>query len=185
MVRTLTLPILLLAAVPELCLGQGAQTSASQPAPATPQTQTASASAAPDDSNQPSANGSATPAKKVWTNEDIKSAGPRVSVVGDKRNQKYTMTKSADQATVNGYKTRLKKLQGQLDDVNKQLEAYKEFQQGKAVSQGGEDMSHGYSRTPVPQQISKLEDKKKNLESQMDELYDEARKKGIESGQLD
>ena len=121
--------------------------------------------------------------KKVWTNDDVKSAG-RVSVVGDKRNQKYTMTKPVDPATILKYRNSLEKLQVQLDDVNKQLKLYDDFSEGKPVSGGSRDMSHGYSRTPVDQQAAKLKEKKKQLEDQMDGLYEEARKKGIESGQL-
>jgi uncharacterized protein (UPF0335 family) len=36
----------------------------------------------------------------------------------------------------------------------------------------------------VDQQAAKLKEKKKQLEDQMDQLYEEARKKGIESGLL-
>jgi len=122
-------------------------------------------------------------AKKVWTNDDVKSAG-RVSVVGDKGNQKYTMTKPADPATIAKYLNSLQKLQVQLDDVNKQLKLYDDFAEGKPVSEGSRDTSHGYSRTPVNQQTAKLSAKKKQLEDQMDRLFEEARKKGIESGQL-
>jgi hypothetical protein len=113
----------------------------------------------------------------------MKGAGS-VSVVGDKRNQQYTMTKQADLATIAKYKSNLEKLEGQLDDVNKQLKAYAEFSEGKPVSEGGQDMGHGYSRVPVNQQTTKLLDKKKQLTDQIDQLYEEARKKGIESGQL-
>jgi hypothetical protein len=121
--------------------------------------------------------------KKVWTNDDVKSAGG-VSVVGDKGNQKYTMTKPADPAMIARYRNGLQKLQVQLDDVNNQLRLYGDFTEGKPVSEGSRDMSHGYSRTPVDQQAAKLTAKKKQLEDQMDGLYEEARKKGIESGQL-
>jgi hypothetical protein len=121
--------------------------------------------------------------KKVWTNDDVKSAGS-VSVVGDKGNQKYTMTKPADPATIAKYRNGLQKLQVQLDGVNKQLKLYDDFTEGKPVSEGSRDMSHGYSRTPVDQQTAKLRDKKKQLEDQINGLYEEARKKGIESGQL-
>jgi len=113
----------------------------------------------------------------------VKNAGG-VSVVGDKRNQKYTMTKQADEATVAKYRSNLQKLQSQLDDVNKQLQAFEDVAEGKPASEGGQDMSHGYSRVPVNQQTAKLLDKRKQLINQMDDLYDEARKKGIESGQL-
>lgn len=71
-----------------------------------------------------------------------------------------------------------------MDDVNKKLKLYGDFAEGKPVSENGRDMSHGVSRTPVDQQAAKLRDKKKQLEDQIDGLYEEARKKGIESGQL-
>ena len=106
--------------------------------------------------------------------------------MGDKRNQKYTMTpaKTADAGTVARIKQNLQKLQSQLDDVNKQLAAFKQFQDGEPVSEGGRDVSKGYSRTPVSQQIVKLQNKKKDLQGQIDDLVDEARKKGIDPGQL-
>jgi len=121
--------------------------------------------------------------KKVWTNEDVKSAGS-ISVIGDSHNEKYSLTKPADPATVAKYKVNLQKLQQQLNDTNKQLRQYQDFESGKASDEGGRDLSHGYSRTPVDQQIAKLQDKKKQLEQQMDDLYESARKLGIESGQL-
>ena len=142
-----------------------------------------SPSATPSSSNT---NSSPPPAKKVWTNDDIAHGKGGLSVVGDKRNQNYHMTanKPADPATVARIKKELGKLQSQLNDVNKKLQTYKEFQQGEAVSSGARDMSKAYSRTPVDQQITQLLEKKKQLESQMDELLDEARKKGIDPGQL-
>lgn len=134
----------------------------------------------------PNASSSPSPgdkSKKVWTNDDMKSAGG-VSVVGDSRNQKYTMTKPPDAATVAKYKTDLEKLQQQLDEANKSLQQYKDFEFGKPSDEGGQDTSHGYSRTPVTQQITKLQNKKKQLEQQIDDLYEAARKNGVESGQL-
>ena len=38
--------------------------------------------------------------------------------------------------------------------------------------------------TPVADQIQQLEDKKKQIQDHMDAVLDEARKKGIEPGQL-
>ena len=121
--------------------------------------------------------------RKVWTNEDIKGAGG-VSVIGDSRNQKYTMTKPADPATIAKYRASLQKLQKQVADANEKIQEYKDFEAGKPAPDAGRDMSHGYSRTPVNQQIANLEAKKKSLQEQMDALYDAARKDGIESGQL-
>ena len=54
----------------------------------------------------------------------------------------------------------------------------------KPVSTGERDTSKGYSRTPVDQQMNQLLNKKKDLESQIGDLLDEARKKGIDPGQL-
>jgi hypothetical protein len=152
-----------------------------------------SVSARPQDpsSSAPSVTPASTPAtptatpKKVWTNEDLGGKGG-VSVIGDKRNQNYHMTSNApaDAATVARIKKNLEKLQTQLDDVNAKLKTYKQFQDGEPVSTGARDLSKGYSRTPVDQQITQLQDKKKQLEEQMGDLIDEARKKGIDPGQL-
>jgi hypothetical protein len=124
--------------------------------------------------------------KKVWTNENLVEAGGSVSVVGDKRNQKYTMTsaKPADPGTVSRIKQDLQKLQGQLEEINQKLTSFKEFQEGETVTKGEDDTSKGYTRTPVNQQMAALQQKKKKLEAQIDALVDEARKKGIEPGQL-
>jgi hypothetical protein len=64
------------------------------------------------------------------------------------------------------------------------LQEYQDFSAGKPSDEGGRDLSHGYSRTPVDQQIAKLQDKQKQLKDQIDDLYESARKNGIESGQL-
>jgi peptidoglycan hydrolase CwlO-like protein len=145
------------------------------------------APAPPASSTVPPSNAapSTTTPKKVWTNEDLSGKGG-VSVVGDKHNQNYHMSLNApaDPATVARIKKDLERLQAQLDDVNSKLKSYKEFQAGEAVSTGARDMSKGYSRTPVDQQITQLEQKKKQLETQIGDLMDEARKKGIDPGQL-
>src|SRR5271170_498716 len=134
------------------------------------------------------ASSDATPAstKKVWTNDDVAGAKGGVSVVGDKRNLNYHATPPhpADPATVERIKKSLQKLQTQLDDVNTKLKSYKQFQDGDAVSKGERDMSKPYSRTPVDQQMAQLLDKKKQFEGQIGDLLDEARKKGIDPGQL-
>ena len=125
-------------------------------------------------------------AKKIWTNENLASAKGEVSVVGDKRNQNYHLGSGqpADPATAARIKKDLEKLQSQLDDVNSKLKSYKEFQEGEPVSKGERDLSKGYSRTPVDQQMEKLLKRKKELQTQIGDLVDEARKKGIDPGQL-
>jgi len=127
--------------------------------------------------------------KKVWTNDDLSHGSGSVSVVGDRRSQKNaptstTATKATDPGTVSRIRQDLQKLQGQLDEINQKLKSFKDFQAGETVSTGTDENSNGYTRTPVSQQIPMLEQKKKKLEVQIDALVDEARKKGIEPGQL-
>ena len=124
--------------------------------------------------------------KKVWTNENLADAGGKVSVVGDSRNQKYTMTpsKPADPATVAQIRKDLQKLQEQLESVKQQLSSFREFQEGEPITKGSDEIQKGYTRMPVDQQMSVLQEKKRKLETQIDALLDEARKKGITPGQL-
>jgi phage I-like protein len=135
-----------------------------------------SPSNAPTDSPKP---------KKIYTNDDLNDKSV-ISVVGDPRNQKYTPSppKSADSAATLKMKASLEKLQEQLDDLNKQLAALGDFQKGDSVSKGGYPLNKGYTRVPVDQQIIALGEKKKKIETQMDAILEEARKKGVEPGQL-
>jgi hypothetical protein len=175
MIRHIAVVFALIALSPGLAYAQTDQGSSTAPA--------SQESPAQKPSDTPASPPPAAKPKKVWTNEDIKGAGS-VSVIGDSRNQKYTMTKPADPAMIAKYRASLQKLQKQMADANEKIQEYKDFEAGKPAPDTGRDMSHGYSRTPVNQQITNLEAKKKSLQEQMDELYDAARKDGIESGQL-
>ncbi|HTZ33681.1 MAG TPA: hypothetical protein VMH31_14570 [Methylomirabilota bacterium] len=153
------------------CLTQTEQTPPPATADSTPNTQPSSASPASP--------------KKVWTNDDI-HARNGVSVVGDKRSQNYHMTPgpTADSATVSRIRKNLEKLTAQLDDANEKLAGLKKFQAGDEVKDPGPQINKGLNRVPVDQQIAQLEASKKKLEGQISDLLDEARKKGIDPGQL-
>lgn len=137
------------------------------------------------DAASPPANTTSAPPKKVWTNDDLHGRNG-VSVVGDKRNQGYHMTaeKPADPATVARIRKSLEKLNTQLDDTNRKLASLKKFEQGDDVKDPSRQINKGVNRTPVDQQIAQLEDSKKKTGAQIGELLDEARKKGIDPGQL-
>jgi|HubBroStandDraft_6_1064221.scaffolds.fasta_scaffold00283_25 hypothetical protein len=128
----------------------------------------------------------AAPAKKVWTNENLNEVRGTVSVVGDKRSQKSLGTPSKPGGSATGAAVRpdLQKLQAQLDDVNKQLALYKAFQDGEPVSTNARDFDKGVSRIPVDQQMVKLKEKAVKLKKQIDDLVDEALKKGTPANQL-
>jgi hypothetical protein len=174
MPRLPLMAILLAGSIGRVCLAQSA------PTPAPPeQSQPSSATASASTAKSPTAN-------KVWTNDNLTQARGSISVVGDKRNQKPegSQPKPADPGAVARIRQDLQKLQSQLDDLNKKLISFKDFQQGETVTTGTDENSTAYTRTPVNQQISALEQKKKKLEAQIDALEDEARKKGILPGQL-
>jgi len=126
--------------------------------------------------------------KKVWTNENISGASGTVSVVGNtKGNGKASSNpdKPADAQYIANARKQLEKLQSQIDDTNKQISDLKNFSRGEpSASSSGIELDHKYAREPIELQIRSLEDKKKDLQDKMDALLDEARKKGVEPGQL-
>ena len=168
MLARLLLPFILLGSLTVPCLAQsdnGATPAAPPPGPSTSTT----------------ANSAPPAPKKVWTNDDLPTGKPGV----DKRNQNARPTgQTADPATIERIRKNLEKLQSQLDDVNKKLKSLKDFMEGEAVSTGARDLDKGLNRVPVDQQIIQLQDKKKTIEAELSDLWDEARKKGIDPGQL-
>jgi len=172
MIRWLLTLVLLLAS---LALPGAAQTNDANSSGQNP-----NSAAAPESAGNPAPSAP----KKVWTNDNLSDASRKISVVGTKGEQKYSLTKTADPATVERIRKELKKLEGQVEDIKKQLASYKEFKEGEPVSTSGYQVDKGYGRIPVEQQMIMLEKKKKDLETQIDEQLDEARKKGIDPGQL-
>jgi hypothetical protein len=124
--------------------------------------------------------------KKVWTNDDVNGLNGPISVVGNSKN----LGKGGPDSNVDGQyiantRKELLKLQSQLDDTNKQLADLKDFSEGKApATSSGYPINKGYNRVPVDQQITSLEDKRKQLREKIDVLVDEARKKGVDPGDL-
>jgi len=169
MLARLLLPLCLLGPLAIPCLAQsdnGAAPAANPPAPST----------------SPTANSAPPAPKKVWTNDDL----PTAKSSADKRNQnaRPASGQTADPATIERIRKNLEKLQSQLDDVNKKLKSLKDFMEGESVSTGSRDLDKGLNRVPVDQQVVQLQEKKKTLEAELSDLWDEARKKGIDPGQL-
>lgn len=171
MLRSISLPLLalLFAALPAAAqtTDPNAQPPASQP------------------QNPPSST-SAKKSKKVWTNEDVSKSAGAVSVVGDsKEKPKPVGPRTATPQYIASVRSQLEKLQNQLEDVNKQITDLKNFSDGKPTNiASGTQMDRRYEREPVEVRIRGLQDKKKDLESKIEALYDEARKKGVLPGEL-
>jgi hypothetical protein len=164
-----------------VCFGQNPVPSVSQstsPAPATSLAQPQNANApAPADGKK---------IKKVWTNDDVHGLNGPVSVVGSSKNLgQGGAGAKADAQYIANTRKELAKMQSQLDDTEKQLADLQEFSEGKApATSSGYQINKGYNRVPVDQQITGLQDKRKQLRDKIDALVDEARKKGVQPGDL-
>lgn len=125
-------------------------------------------------------------AKKVFTNEDLSKTNGRISVVGDAKEQpKPAAPTAATPQYIAAVRNQLEKLEKQLKDVNKQITDLKNFNAGEPSTRAsGVQLDQRYQREPIEVQIRALEDKKKDLESKIDTLYDEARRRGVEPGDL-
>jgi len=126
--------------------------------------------------------------KKTWTNENMSDANGPVSVVGDAKNSAKTKSKPAkpaDSQYVANTRRQLEKFHEQIADIDKQIIDLKNFSKGEpSTSASGIRLNHYYDREPIEVQMRVLEEKKKDLQSKMDALLDEARKKGVEPGDL-
>ena len=126
--------------------------------------------------------------KKTWTNDNLSDVKGAVSVVGDSKagsKPKARPARPADAQYVASVRKQLEKLNAQLSDAEKQIADLTKFSKGESsTSASGIKLGKGYNREPVEVQIHALQEKKKDLQSKMDALLDEARKRGVEPGQL-
>jgi hypothetical protein len=159
---------------------------AAQPAPPPPQTP-AQKTGAEDKTKKK--------LKKVWTNDEIGSVKGSVSVVGDSSSSGNDYSSSSHSEKLSGgdspkeqqiasYRDQLRQLQGQMDATEKKISELRNFKAENTSSSGGINMKQGYSMTPVADQIKQLEEKKKEIQSKIDAVEDDARKNGIDPGQL-
>jgi len=172
MPRSLPLPVFVML----FAAAAAAQSPAtSSPAPAAP----VQNPAPPDETKKP---------KKVWTNDNLSDANGTISVVGDSKNAskaKPATGKPADPQYIATVRKQLDKYQEQIVDIDKQLVDLKNFSSGEPSSgASGIRLNKSYDREPIEVQIRVLQEKKKDLQEKTDALLDEARKKGVEPGQL-
>jgi hypothetical protein len=125
--------------------------------------------------------------KKVWTNEDLDRAhagGPAAGEATNSEKSKTTAGKTADAGYVANLRKQLEKLQGQLMDADTQIAKLKDFNSGEPVGTNQRKLHQGYNLEPISLQIQTLETKRTAIAAKIDALLDEARKNGIEPGQL-
>ncbi len=181
------------------CAAQSSSGSSQQSPAAPAPSSTAPAAAKTADGNEQAANKDASKnkkkPKKVWTEDDISKVGG-ISVVGDSSPATPAPGRSSSQANpgnsgdsaqgkqIDYYRDQLRQLQAQLEVTDKKINDLRNFKAENTSASGGINPNHGYSMTPIPDQIKQLEDKKKEIQDKIDAVTDEARKKGIEPGQL-
>ena len=122
--------------------------------------------------------------KKVWTNDDVAAASPGVTVAANAATSPTPSATGANAHLAAQLRDKLEKLQSQLKGVDTQLDELKRFQAGELSGDAGRQLHQRYSSAPIPEQIAKLEEKRNNLQDQLEAIYEQARKKGILPGQL-
>lgn len=75
-------------------------------------------------------------------------------------------------------------MQTQISDVDKEIVRLDRFKKGESPGCAGMQLHKGYNLAPIDEQVQKLQVKRKQLEERLNTLLDDARKRGIEPGQL-
>lgn len=166
---------------------------------------TASNTAKPEVSRETSANASPEKkkTKKVWTNEDIGSVGGVISVVGvagpsssaaDKKKPEPVgksgpedarqQQNDARQRQIDNYRNQIAEIRAQMDSIDERIGQLKSFKGENTSASGGIHPNQGYNMVPLEDQVKQLEGKKKQLESKIGDIEGEARKNGIDPGDL-
>ena len=122
--------------------------------------------------------------KKVWTNDDVAAASPGVTVAAKAATSPTPSATGANAHLAVQLRDKLEKLQSQLKGVGTQLDELKRFQAGESSGDAGRQLHKRYSSAPIPEQIAKLEEKRNNLQEQIEAIYEQARKQDILPGQL-
>ncbi|SRR6266852_2709629 len=151
-----------------------------------------SAAAAQSSSAQPpaepaAADGERKKAKKVWTNENLGDAHGTVSQVGVAKpaeTGKPVTPKPSDTKLITSFRKQLATLEAQMANLDKQIADLKNFGKGEPTNTNGLELHKRYTMESADGQIRNFEGKKKELQAQIDAVFEVARKRGIEPGQL-
>ena len=133
--------------------------------------------------------------KKVWTNDEIKSVKNGVSVVGDtnKNSARHSYVREDDEENENQdvhkqqveeCRNQIRELRDRIDAADRRLSQLKDFKADNTSASGGIKMHQGYNMVPLTDQVKQLEDAKKQLQAQIEDIENEARKNGIAPGEL-
>ena len=145
--------------------------------------------AATGNPRQTAADGEKKKPKKIWTNDELGSVSSPVNVVGEASassggvKTSSARPREARQQMIESYRSEIRQAQEQIDAADKRIAQLKNFKADNTNPSGGINPNQGYSMVPLEEQVRQLEDKKK-LQSKIDEIENDARKNGIEPGEL-
>jgi peptidoglycan hydrolase CwlO-like protein len=178
-----TAAVLLSSTIP--VFAQSTDSAGNPPSPAKPADTSPNATAAPSTEKKKP--------KKVWTDDNIGSVKGDVSVVGDghtsnaKSPDKQPSANGADDARqkqIESYRDQIQQYQAQIASIDKRIDQLKNFKAENTSPSGGINPNQGYNMVPVEEQVKQLEDKKKQLQAKIDDVEVEAKRNGIDAGDL-
>jgi hypothetical protein len=184
MIRRSALLLCLGSLLPVICRAQNDQAT-TPPATNQQSSQSASGQSSP-------APGKTEKTKKVWTNEEVSTLPGTVSVVGTNRPANGQSPSSESGANGNAtwrgkvqrYRAAVAELRKKIAAADEKISQLKNFKGNDSSPGGGINPNRGYGMTPVDEQVKQLEAKKKQLLANIEDLEIQARKEGIEPGEI-
>jgi hypothetical protein len=134
--------------------------------------------------------------KKVWTNDEVGSLKGSVSVVGGKHAPGGQVVAENDEDAkeegdanpradrVRQYRDAIDQARTQIADADARIAKLKDFKGENVAPSGGINPSQTYNMVPPDEQVKQLETRKKQLEAKIEDLENQARKEGIDPGEL-
>jgi hypothetical protein len=168
------------------CLAQPQDSGSAKPASTPP----ANAQANPPADKTPAPPEKRKP-RKVWTNEDMGSIKGEISVVGEPDPPSEIAVpvippdaNRSRQMLIENYRKQVQQYQAQIDAAGKRIAQLKSFKGENTAPSGGININQGYRMIPLEDQVKQLEERKKQLQAKIEGVENDARKNGIESGDL-
>lgn len=185
MIRRSSLLFFLGGILPALCSAQSSQPG-TPPAANQQSNSTANGQAS-------TSSGKAEKTKKVWTNDEVGTLQGTVSVVGTEHAAEEKAKSSGNDAgaatdsrrgKILRYRAAIAELRKKIDAADERISRMKNFKADDGSPSGGINPHRSYNMVPLDEQEKQLEAKKKQLLATIEDLENQAKKEGIEPGEL-
>ena len=130
--------------------------------------------------------------KKIWTNDEVGLLKGSVSVVGGENKPAHPPAQQdADgdgqdphAARVQQYRDTIEQCRSQIAEADSRIAQLKDFKAENTNASGGINLNGKYNMVPPEEQVKQLEARKKQLQANIEDLENQARKEGIDPGEL-